>query len=152
MRKATLSQACEHGNNSACFNHPKERCEVFMTYQPLLALQASSALYHHGREAVCLQAMNLISIAQQSGDVSADMYVKYSGMGPIQPPSMAGVEQLVAKMQQETQNPFLTNGFPTPDKPPLGADRSSRPPALGIPAGPSPRSSQASLPHLCSAS
>ncbi len=41
-----------------------------------------------------LQAMNLISIAQQSGDVSAEMYLKYSAMGPIQPPSMAGVEQL----------------------------------------------------------
>lgn len=56
---------------------------------------------------------------------------------------MAGIEALVAKMQQETQNPFLTNGFPGPDKPPLGPDR-SRPPALGIPAGPSPQSSQAS--------
>lgn len=95
-------------------------------------------------ETLSLQAMNLISIAQQSGDVSADMYVKYSGMGPIQPPSMAGVEQLVAKMQQETQNPFLANGFPSAEKPPLGPERGSRPPVLGIPAGPSPRSSQAS--------
>lgn len=92
--------------------------------------------------------MNLISIAQQSGEVSADVYVKYSAMGPIEPPSMSGVDQLVAKMQQETQNPFLSSGFSNQDKPPLGPER-QRPPVLGIPAGPSPRSSQVRSTHPC---
>lgn len=98
--------------------------------------------------------MNLISIAQQSGDVSTDMYMKYSAMGPIQAPSMTGVEQLVAKMQQETANPFEGNGFPAPGYPGLQSQAMSgsggRPPVLGIPAGPSPRSSQVIIPHTYS--
>jgi len=88
--------------------------------------------------------MNLISIAQQCGDVSTDMYTKYAGMGPIEPPAMSGVDEMVAKMDQGTQNPFTTNGYP-PEKPPLGP-AGGRPPVLGIPAGnPSPRSSQVGL-------
>ena len=85
--------------------------------------------------------MNLISIAQQCGDISGDLYSKYAGMGPIEPPAMSGVDQMVAKMQEATQNPFTTNGY-TGEKPPMGPP-GGRPPALGIPAGGmSPHSSQ----------
>ena len=83
--------------------------------------------------------MNLISIAQQSGAISSDMYMKYSNQGPIEPPAMSGVDQLVAKLAQESQNPFLDNGA-APEKGHI--PNNGRPMALGIPAGPSPRSSQ----------
>lgn len=92
-----------------------------------------------------LQAMNLISIAQQSGDVSTELYLKYSQEGLIEPPTMAGVEQLVAKLKQETQNPFMAdNGHADRGYPEAAG---GRPPALGIPAGPSPRSSQVRHTH-----
>ena len=91
-----------------------------------------------------MQAMNLISIAQQSGDVSLDLYAKYASQGPIAPPAISGVDQLVAKLHQETQNPFTddANGWSAPMKAPTMDKGNIRPPVLGIPAGPSPRSSQ----------
>lgn len=91
-----------------------------------------------------LQAMNLISIAQQCGSISTELYMTYSNKGMIEPPAMSGVDQLVAKKAQESQNPFLDNGSASEK----GYTGNGRPMALGIPAGPSPRSSQVLPPSL----
>lgn len=58
-----------------------------------------------------LQAMDMISIAQSSGDISADIYRQKSAK-PVETPQLAGLEKhhqkLLAQAQAE-QNPF-TNG------------------------------------------
>lgn len=70
----------------------------------------------HQEIATCqhVQAMDLISIAQQSGDISAELYRQKSAK-PIETPKLAGLEKhhekLMAQAQQE-QNPFL-NGANT---------------------------------------
>ena len=54
----------------------------------------------------------MISIAQQSGDISAELYRQKSAK-PIETPKLAGLEKhhekLMAQAQQE-QNPFLNGG------------------------------------------
>ena len=63
---------------------------------------------------VLLQAMDLISIAQSSGDISAELYRQKSAK-PIETPQLAGLEQHHQKLMAEAQqanNPF-TNGAST---------------------------------------
>lgn len=61
-----------------------------------------------------LQAMDMISIAQSTGDISADIYRQKSAK-PIGTPQLAGLEKHNQKLQEEmqaAQNPF-TNGTST---------------------------------------
>ena len=64
-----------------------------------------------GQPPMSLQAMDMISIAQSSGDISADIYRQKSAK-PVETPQLAGLEKhhqkLLAQAQAE-QNPF-TNG------------------------------------------
>ena len=64
-----------------------------------------------GQFPTSLQAMDMISIAQSSGDISADIYRQKSAK-PVETPQLAGLEKhhqkLLAQAQAE-QNPF-TNG------------------------------------------
>lgn len=90
-----------------------------------------------------LQAMSLISVAQQSGDVSAELYSKYAAQGCISMPRMDGVEDLVVKMQMKegaAGNPFNSGSA---ERPPTLPDRGGMAP-LGVP-GISPPSSQVSF-------
>ena len=93
--------------------------------------------------------MSLISVAQQSGDVSAELYSKYAAQGCISMPRMDGVEDLVVKMQMKegaAGNPFNSGSA---ERPPTLPDRGGMAP-LGVP-GISPPSSQVSfLYHICS--
>ena len=55
-----------------------------------------------------LQAMDMISIAQSTGDISADVYRQKSAK-PIATPQLAGLEKHNQKLQEEmqaAQNPF----------------------------------------------
>ena len=55
-----------------------------------------------------LQAMDMISIAQSTGDISADIYRQKSAK-PIATPQLAGLEKHNQKLQEEmqaAQNPF----------------------------------------------
>lgn len=61
-----------------------------------------------------LQAMDMISIAQSTGDISADIYRQKSAK-PIATPQLAGLEKHNQKLQEEmqaAQNPF-THGTST---------------------------------------
>ena len=61
-----------------------------------------------------LQAMDMISIAQSTGDISADIYRQKSAK-PIESPQLAGLEKHNQKLQEQmqaAQNPF-TNGTST---------------------------------------
>lgn len=61
-----------------------------------------------------LQAMDMISIAQSTGDITADIYRQKSAK-PIATPQLAGLEKHNQKLQEEmqaAQNPF-THGTST---------------------------------------
>lgn len=63
---------------------------------------------------VMLQAMDMISIAQSNGDISADIYRQKSAK-PISTPELAGLEKHHQKLQEQlqaAQNPF-TGGAST---------------------------------------
>lgn len=60
------------------------------------------------------KALDLISIAQQTGDISADAYQQHAGI--IQPPHMAGLEETIALARKPSRgasqaaNPFMNGG------------------------------------------
>ncbi|KAL3143092.1 hypothetical protein ABBQ38_003366 [Trebouxia sp. C0009 RCD-2024] len=65
-------------------------------------------------QATFAKAMDMISIAQSTGDISADIYRQKSAK-PIETPQLAGLEKHNQKLQEEmqaAQNPF-TNGTST---------------------------------------
>ena len=92
--------------------------------------------------------MSLISVAQQSGDVTAELYAKYAAQGTINLPKMEGVEDLVVKLQMKESGgttPYASNG--NAERPPTIPDRGGMAP-LGIPSGPTPPSSQVHQPSV----
>ena len=109
--------------------------------------------YCHYRRAVShpLQALDLISIAQQTGDISADAYHQHAGL--IQPPRMAGLEESLA--QAQTRRPpsqgaptvpqgssSFMNGAGSSHSSPEGGFKGAIPPGLPLPLSPAwwPRS------------
>ena len=109
------------------------------------------------------QAMDLISVAQRTGEVSADAYSEayHEANGVLPPPQMMGIEDLVERMQlaDAESNPFASGG--TAERthkavdgaytgaPSPGPGGQFRPPAI-IPPAPSPPRSVVSLtPSSC---
>ena len=101
-----------------------------------------------------MQAMSLISVAQQSGDVSGELYGKYAAQGCINMPRMDGIEEQVVKLQLReggATNPFGNGGslgsLGSSERPPTVPDRGGMAP-LGMP-GVSPAPSSQVIPcHL----
>ena len=64
----------------------------------------------HVRGPRCLhvQAMEFISIAQQTGDVSIDAYTRMALPGQLPPPELDGIDELVSRMSGS--NPFSPEG------------------------------------------
>lgn len=108
-----------------------------------------------------VQAMDLISVAQRTGQVSADAYsdAYHEANGVLPPPEMAGIEEMVEQMhvRDAESNPFASGGNSgSPDtahKPVDGAYSGApspgpggqfRPPAI-VPPAPSPPRSVVSL-------
>ena len=56
-----------------------------------------------------MQAMEFISIAQQTGDVSIDSYTRMALPGTLPPPEMEGLDELMARMNSTSSNPFSTS-------------------------------------------
>lgn len=89
--------------------------------------------------------MDLISVAQQTGEVSADAYSHaYNEAGGIlPPPHMIGIEDLVEQLRiaEAESNPFAANGAESTPETYSGAPspgaKPFRPPAI-IPPAPSP--------------
>ncbi len=95
-----------------------------------------------------LQAMDLIAIAQQTGDVSPEAYQRLALRGSLQPPEMAGVEELLQRMAaaEAAANPFANGGgAAAPEASPSGGGGYAqfRPPAVIPPSMASPSRSQA---------
>ena len=98
-----------------------------------------------------LQAMDLISVAQRTGEVSAEAYSEayHESNGALPPPQMAGIEEMVERMHlaDAESNPFhLGGGSDATSKavdgayagaPSPGPGGQFRPPAI-IPPAPSP--------------
>ena len=97
------------------------------------------------------QAMDLISVAQRTGEVSAEAYSEayHESNGALPPPQMAGIEEMVERMHlaDAESNPFhLGGGSNATSKavdgayagaPSPGPGGQFRPPAI-IPPAPSP--------------
>ena len=112
-----------------------------------------------------LQAMDLISVAQKTGEVSADAYTEayHQAQGMLPPPQMMGIEEMVERLHlaDAESNPFASegnvntfhkavdgaySGAPSP-----GPGGQFRPPAIVPPAPSPPRSVVSSDLHaLCS--
>ena len=56
------------------------------------------------------QAMDLIAVGQGSGDVAIEDYETASAAGPITPPAMAGLDELLHKLKLDDadHNPFVS--------------------------------------------
>ena len=56
------------------------------------------------------QAMDLIAVGQGSGDVALEDYEAASAAGPITPPAMAGLDELLHKLKLDDadHNPFVS--------------------------------------------
>lgn len=105
-----------------------------------------------------MQAMDLISVAQRTGEVSADAYSEayHEANGVLPPPQMVGIEEMVERMQlaEADSNPFASGGSAAPANkavdgayagaPSPGPGGQFRPPAI-IPPAPSPPRSVVSL-------
>lgn len=94
-----------------------------------------------------LQAMDLIAIAQQTGDVSPEAYQRLALRGNLQPPQMLGVEELMQRlaMAEAAANPFANGGGAAPEASPSGGGGGHaqfRPPAVIPPSMASPARSQ----------
>ena len=98
--------------------------------------------------------MDLIAIAQQTGDVSPESYQRLALRGSLQPPEMAGVEELLQRMAvaEAAANPFANGGGAAAlEASPSGGGGYAqfRPPAVIPPSMASPSRSQArSLPSF----
>lgn len=112
--------------------------------------------------------MDLISVAQQTGEVSADAYslAYHEHDGVLPPPQMVGIEDMVEQLRitEAESNPFATNGGPygggggatarpgpdgdTYSGAPSPATQPFRPPAI-VPPAPSPPRSVVSLSISC---
>ena len=57
-----------------------------------------------------MQAMDLIAVGQGTGDVAIEDYEAALVAGPITPPAMAGLAELLHKLQLDNadHNPFVT--------------------------------------------
>ncbi len=111
-----------------------------------------------GTIACTVQAMDLISVAQRTGEVSADAYSEayHEANGVLPPPQMMGIEEMVERMQlaDADSNPFASGGTAEPGHkavdgaysgaPSPGPGGQFRPPAI-IPPAPSPPRSVVSL-------
>lgn len=105
MQVWTLSDSARRG-----FLDEKAFCKVCPLRVWRLALQLTSAL-----RAACiltlhggLQAMEFISIAQQTGEVSIEAYTRMALPGTLQPPEMEGLDDMIARMNS-ANNPFSTS-------------------------------------------
>lgn len=80
------------------------------------------------------QAMDLVAVAQQTGEVSAEAYTRLASGGGLKPPKMEGMDALLGQDGASTSNPFLDgSGGPSIQIPsPVG------PPAASACLGPSP--------------
>lgn len=92
--------------------------------------------------------MDLIAIAQQTGDVSPEAYQRLALRGSLQPPEMAGVEELLQRMAaaEAAANPFANGGGAAAmEASPSGGGGYAqfRPPAVIPPSMASPSRSQA---------
>ncbi|CAL5220728.1 g2786 [Coccomyxa viridis] len=106
------------------------------------------------------KAMDLISVAQRTGEVSADAYSEayHEANGVLPPPQMMGIEEMVERMQlaDADSNPFASGGTAEPGHkavdgaysgaPSPGPGGQFRPPAI-IPPAPSPPRSVVSTPN-----
>ena len=93
-----------------------------------------------------LQAMDLIAIAQQTGDVSPEAYQRLALRGTLQPPEMAGIEDLMQRLAvaEAAANPFANGGSAAEASPSGGGGYAQfRPPAVIPPSMASPARSQA---------
>lgn len=102
--------------------------------------------------------MDLISVAQRSGEVSADAYSEayHDANGVLAPPHMMGIEEMVHSMQlaDAESNPFASEGVSDGAHKPVdgaytgapspGPGAQFRPPAI-VPPAPSPPRSVVSL-------
>ncbi len=88
-------------------------CESHM-FISIYGLRSHDVANHVGNG---VQAMDLISVAQQTGDVSMEMYAKLAANADLTPPLMEGIDALVASMTAKSANPF-TSGAPTVQLPP----------------------------------
>jgi hypothetical protein len=101
--------------------------------------------------------MDLISVAQQTGEVSADAYTQafHEAGGMLPPPHMAGIEDLLEQMRlaEAESNPFAANGAEPAEATyagaPSPASKPFRPPAI-IPPAPSPSRSMVRTALKCS--
>ena len=106
----------------------------------------------HTQTITCtMQAMDLISVAQRTGEVSADAYSEayHEANGVLPPPQMMGIEEMVERMQlaDAESNPFASGDTAGPTQKPVdgaysvapspGPGGQFRPPAI-IPPAPSP--------------
>ena len=93
------------------------------------------------------QAMDLIAIAQQTGDVSPEAYQRLALRGNLTPPQMPGVEELLQRLAaaEAAANPFANGGGGAPEASPSGGGggyAQFRPPAVIPPSMASPARSQ----------
>ena len=93
--------------------------------------------------------MDLIAIAQQTGDVSPEAYQRLALRGNLTPPQMAGVEELLQRLAaaEAAANPFANGGGGggAPEASPSGGGggyAQFRPPAVIPPSMASPARSQ----------
>ena len=110
--------------------------------------------FSKGVDVIChavLQAMDLIAIAQQTGDVSPEAYQRLALRGNLTPPQMAGVEELLQRLAaaEAAANPFANGGGSgggAPEASPSGGGGGGyaqfRPPAVIPPSMASPARSQ----------
>ena len=58
-----------------------------------------------------MQAMDLIAVGQGSGNVAIEEYDAALAVGPITPPAMAGLAELLHKLQLDDadHNPFVSD-------------------------------------------
>ena len=68
------------------------------------------ALLHCKRDHAGVQAMDLIAVGQGSGDVAIEDYEAALAAGPITPPAMAGLGELLhaLKLDDLDHNPFVS--------------------------------------------
>ena len=91
--------------------------------------------------------MDLIAIAQQTGDVSPEAYQRLALRGNLTPPQMLGVEELLQRLAaaKAAANPFANGGGGAPEASPSGGGggyAQFRPPAVIPPSMASPARSQ----------
>ena len=93
--------------------------------------------------------MDLIAIAQQTGDVSPEAYQRLALRGTLQPPQMLGVEELLQRLAtaEAAANPFANGGGAAAAPSPSGGGGGGgyaqfRPPAVIPPSMSSPARSQ----------